>query len=62
MIKLDDYQRLLECETQLSKMAIDGSQDGGEDGWNGKKSEFMDHIKFRLPISTINKYADIVDL
>jgi hypothetical protein len=43
-------------------MAMDGNQDGGEDGWNGKKSEFMDHIKFRLPFSTINRYADIVDL
>ena len=62
MIKLDDYQKLIECETQLSKMAMDGSKNGGEEGWDGKKTEFMEHIKFRLPFSTINKYADIIDL
>jgi len=43
-------------------MAMDGNQEGGEDGWNGKKSEFIEHFKFRLPFSTINRYADIVDL
>jgi hypothetical protein len=43
-------------------MATDGSKDGGEGGWDGKKTEFMENIKFRLPFSTINKYADIVDL